>query len=257
MDMNSVPVAGYTQHSCAGGCVGGDVGGMGDIPSLQDIAGYSSMTPEQQQLQRQQLQQANETAFSGMPWRSSSGWTVNPSQALPNTQGVQAAALPNTQGVQAAALPNTQGVQAAQVTKGKKAMPALPVFPGVPAVAGAQTAAAFPDVQSVAGAQTAMGTQIAPGTTSTPLIPGQMAPITPTTRPVPMTGASLEFLNGFLRTQIGRAVKVSFLIGTNTFQDRNGILLGVGANYILLQEAETDDLLACDFYNIKFVTFYY
>lgn len=247
MDMNSTPVPGYTQHSCTGDCVGGDVGGMGDLPTLQDIAGYSSMTPAQQLQQRQQLQQANETAFSGMPWHSLSGWTANnPSQTLPNTQGVQAAVLPNT-----------QGVQAAQTAKGKKAMPAIPAFPGAPAVAGAQTALAFPDTQSVAGAQTAMGTQIVPGTTSAPLIPGQMAPITPTTRPIPMTGASLEFLNGFLRTQIGRAVKVSFLIGTNTFQDRNGILLGVGANYILLQEAETDDLLACDFYNIKFVTFYY
>ena len=46
-------------------------------------------------------------------------------------------------------------------------------------------------------------------------------------------------------------------MGTNTLTDRTGILVGVGANYILLNEVETDDLLACDFYNIKFIRFYY
>ena len=68
---------------------------------------------------------------------------------------------------------------------------------------------------------------------------------------------SLQYLNGFLRTQIGKKVKVEFLVGTNTMTDRMGILVGVGANYILLNESETDDLLACDFYNIKFIRFYY
>lgn len=84
-----------------------------------------------------------------------------------------------------------------------------------------------------------------------------LAPITPTTQPAPISGESLQYLNGFLRTQIGRAVKIEFLIGTNTLVDRTGILLGVGANYVLINETETDDLVACDFYNIKFVKFYY
>lgn len=82
-------------------------------------------------------------------------------------------------------------------------------------------------------------------------------PITPTTQPQPMSTESIQYLNGFLRTQIGRAVRVEFLIGTNTMVDRTGILLGVGANYILINEAETDDIVACDFYNIKFIKFYY
>ena len=72
-----------------------------------------------------------------------------------------------------------------------------------------------------------------------------------------VTQESLQYLNGFLRTQIGKKVKVEFLVGTNTITDRMGILVGVGANYILLNESETDDLLACDFYNIKFIRFYY
>ena len=72
-----------------------------------------------------------------------------------------------------------------------------------------------------------------------------------------MTAESLQYLNGFIRTQIGRRVRVEFLIGTNTMTDRTGILVAVGANYILLNETEADDLLACDFYNIKFIKFYY
>ena len=71
------------------------------------------------------------------------------------------------------------------------------------------------------------------------------------------TGESLQYMNGFLRTQVGRPVQVDFLVGTNSIVTRSGILLAVGANFILINETETDDILACDFYNIKFVRFYY
>lgn len=92
---------------------------------------------------------------------------------------------------------------------------------------------------------------------ATPATTGQLMPITDQTQPAPMTADSLEFLNGFLRTQIGRRVRVEFLIGTNTFTDKSGMLIGVGANYILLREANSDDILTCDFFNIKFVTIFY
>lgn len=85
-----------------------------------------------------------------------------------------------------------------------------------------------------------------------------VAPLTPTTAQMgAITGDNLQYLNGFLRTQIGRPVLVTFLVGTNTLTDRSGTLLGVGINYILINETQTDDVLACDFYNIKFVRFYY
>jgi hypothetical protein len=74
---------------------------------------------------------------------------------------------------------------------------------------------------------------------------------------IPVTAESLQYLNGYLRTQIGRRVKVEFLIGTSSFVDKEGILLGVGVNFILINETDTDDLTACDFYNIKFIKFYY
>lgn len=77
--------------------------------------------------------------------------------------------------------------------------------------------------------------------------------ITPTTEPPAMTLSSIQYLNGALRTQIGSRVLVQFLIGTNTYQDRSGILLAVGADYIIINETDTDDILFCDFYTIKFV----
>lgn len=67
----------------------------------------------------------------------------------------------------------------------------------------------------------------------------------------------VQYLNQFLATQIGRQVTVEFLIGTNTFTTKSGELMAVGTNYILIKEINSDDIVACDFYNIKFVTFFY
>ncbi len=95
-------------------------------------------------------------------------------------------------------------------------------------------------------------------TAAVPSAGSGLAPLTPTAAQAgAITGDNLQYLNGFLRTQIGRPVLVTFLIGTNTLTDRSGILIGVGINYILLNETQTDDVLACDFYNIKFIRFYY
>lgn len=90
-----------------------------------------------------------------------------------------------------------------------------------------------------------------------PYASSAVAPITSLTQPMPLTTESLQYINGILRTQIGRKVTVSFLIGTNTLVDKTGTLLGVGANYIVLNEIETDDIVFCDFYTIKFVKVYY
>ncbi len=98
------------------------------------------------------------------------------------------------------------------------------------------------------------------GTASEVMTPGQgspdlLAPITPTTQPEPLTLTSTEYLNGFLRTQIGRRVRIEFLIGTGTLLDRTGTLVGVGANYINLKLIASDDVMTCDFFSIKFITF--
>lgn len=81
--------------------------------------------------------------------------------------------------------------------------------------------------------------------------------ITDFSNPFPVTTESIQYMNGFLRSQIGRRVEVEFLIGSSTIVTKEGFLLGVGGNYILLNEVGTNDLTACDFYNIKFVKFFY
>lgn len=58
----------------------------------------------------------------------------------------------------------------------------------------------------------------------------------------------------FLREQIGKLVRVEFLIGTNNLTDRIGILQDVGASYILLRSIESNTVTYCDIYSIKFVT---
>ena len=90
-----------------------------------------------------------------------------------------------------------------------------------------------------------------------PTAPSDLAPIVPWNQPIPVTTESLQYMNGFMRTQIGRKVSVEFLIGTNTLTDKTGTLLAVGANYILINEVESDDILLCDFYSIKFMKFFY
>lgn len=58
----------------------------------------------------------------------------------------------------------------------------------------------------------------------------------------------------FLRQQIGKLVRVEFLIGTNNMVDRVGILEDVGASYILLRSLESNTMVYADIYSIKFVT---
>jgi len=92
------------------------------------------------------------------------------------------------------------------------------------------------------------------GPTPTPLAPAGMTPVAPPGEQAPQTVQSRLYTPGFLRTQIGRRMRVEFLIGTGAMIDRTGTLIGVGASYILLQMVDSDDIMLCDIYSIKFVT---
>lgn len=74
---------------------------------------------------------------------------------------------------------------------------------------------------------------------------------------VQVTPSELNFLNGFIKTQIGRKVTVDFLLGTNTIISKTGFLVGVATDFIVLNEENTNDITTCDFNNIKFIRFYY
>lgn len=65
----------------------------------------------------------------------------------------------------------------------------------------------------------------------------------------------LQYLNGFLRTQIGKFCYIEFLFGSSDLATRYGILVGVGINYILLENPTSHELTVCDFYSIRYVDF--
>ena len=77
----------------------------------------------------------------------------------------------------------------------------------------------------------------------------EQAPGSPTT-------LDTQYTQGYLKTKIGKKVRISFLIGTSTFQDRSGTLLDVGISYVIIQDIDTNTQTLCDIYSIKFVTFY-
>lgn len=70
----------------------------------------------------------------------------------------------------------------------------------------------------------------------------------------PETLRNANYTPGFLREHLGKLVRVEFLIGTNGLTDRTGILVEVGASYIVLRSIQDANLLYCDIYSIKFVT---
>lgn len=70
---------------------------------------------------------------------------------------------------------------------------------------------------------------------------------------IPEPIASTLYIAGYLKTQIGKLVKVEFLIGS-TITDRTGVLVNVGVSYIILRPIDVNGLLLCDLYSIKFVT---
>ena len=68
---------------------------------------------------------------------------------------------------------------------------------------------------------------------------------------------AVQYLNGIFRTQIGRYVKVSQLMGSNTLEEFEGYLIGVGINYIILQDYITGNIRILDIYGIKNMYVYY
>ncbi|APH18207.1 hypothetical protein [Clostridium botulinum] len=78
----------------------------------------------------------------------------------------------------------------------------------------------------------------------------------PTTQFIPSVQDDILYTQGYLKTQIGKRVKIEFLIGTNMFIDKEGTLVGVGISYVLIDEVDTHHLVMADMYSIKFVTIY-
>lgn len=74
--------------------------------------------------------------------------------------------------------------------------------------------------------------------------------------PGPPVQKDINYTQGYLKTIIGKYVKIEFLIGTSMFIDKEGILQDVGISYVVLRESGSGDLVMCDIYSIKFVTIF-
>ena len=68
---------------------------------------------------------------------------------------------------------------------------------------------------------------------------------------------AVQYINGIFRTKIGLYVKVSQLVGSNTLEEFEGYLIGVGINYIILQDYLTGNIRILDIYGIKSMYVYY
>ncbi len=52
-------------------------------------------------------------------------------------------------------------------------------------------------------------------------------------------------------------MRVEQLVGSNTIQDRYGFLVGVGTNFIILQEITTGNIMVLDIFSIRLTYVYY
>ncbi len=68
---------------------------------------------------------------------------------------------------------------------------------------------------------------------------------------------TIQYMNGILRTQIGRYVRVKYSMGTNGVEEYDGFLIGVGINYVVLQYYLNNNIQIIDFYGIKSMTVFY
>lgn len=95
-------------------------------------------------------------------------------------------------------------------------------------------------LQSMSGMQTTMA-------------PADSAQMMGSSSQMPETLTNSIYTPGYLRTQLGKWMRVEFLFGNNT-TDRVGRLVEVGASYIILQSLEANSKMLCDIYSIRFVT---
>jgi len=68
---------------------------------------------------------------------------------------------------------------------------------------------------------------------------------------------SVDYIPGYLASNIGRNVRAEFILGTSQFTDKTGVLVDVGINYFVLQDINSRAYIMCDLYSVRFVTLLY
>lgn len=104
------------------------------------------------------------------------------------------------------------------------------------------------------------GTRPAAQTSTAAMSTSTSRAMVPTITPAPITqqgpppATDPGFIPYYLSTNIGKSVRAEFIVGSNQYVDKSGILSEVGINYFVLSDpsARTDTM--CDLYSVKFVT---
>ena len=92
-------------------------------------------------------------------------------------------------------------------------------------------------------------------TQQTTFPPLQETTMIPDTQQGPPPATERGFIPYYLASNIGRSVRAEFIIGSNQYVDKTGILSEVGINYFVLTDPSLRTKTMCDLYSVKFVTF--
>lgn len=95
------------------------------------------------------------------------------------------------------------------------------------------------------------------GTMENPSVILPQSPLSPNGYQEEIDNTALQSFNGFLRTQIGRYMRVEQLVTSDRTEDRLGFLVGVGSNFIILQDITTGNILVIDIFSIRLTYVYY
>lgn len=84
-----------------------------------------------------------------------------------------------------------------------------------------------------------------------------LVPLIPAPGPRRVAITSPQHSQSYLRQHIGENMTVACQPGeSGALSDRTGMLVNVGESFIVLRPVDTDDLLMCDLFSIRFVTIY-
>ena len=90
------------------------------------------------------------------------------------------------------------------------------------------------------------------GGTAAPSMPIQQGNVITQQGPPPSTEKG--YIPYYLASNIGKNVRAEFIIGSNQYTDRTGVLIEVGINYFVLSDMNLRTHVMCDLYSVKFVT---
>ena len=90
--------------------------------------------------------------------------------------------------------------------------------------------------------------------TPTPTPTPQASPSVPETQQGPPSATENGYIPNFLKRNLGKNIRAEFIVGTDQYTDRTGVLSEVGINYFVIHDVNSRTDIMCDLYSVKFVT---